>query len=383
MCFAAKFLLDKVRAVQSAEIALQNAQEQVKVGLHSWFDAERLHIKTLNGRIYNENEPVYPPAMSPQATIEGMLQMATRHGEQLSHNGEYLSFTLLAVLEFELGLVESFKELFKIHEEMVKGIEALTTKIQKTEQGKAANKMELLQELKASMEEKVACLNAFFKGFSYITLPLIARHRAAMYRRLLSSYSLSRYSAYFMMQEACLHFFASIQINSEVVMDELFRILDTVDVKKCARVVLPIDERFSGGAVVGSAAGAAQFFLPLENQGISGLFERAVAISHPDSGSGGSSGSLSATSNTAAAGGVTHLFTQSVAQMALATPTASSSTVEGAGEGGPHNPLARRGSAVRRASSTASGQQFNSNNPFAEHDTGNGGYPAETEETFV
>lgn len=354
-----KFLLDKVRTVQSLEMQLSNAHENVKVGLHSWFDAERLHIKTFNGRIYNENEPVYPPSMSPLSTIEGLMQMANRQTEQLNHNGEYLSFTLLAVLEYELGLVESFRELFKIHEEMVRGIESLASKIQKTEAGKSSNRLELLQEYKTSMDEKVACLNAFFKGFSYITLPLVARQRALMFRRLLSAFSLSRYAAYHMMQDACLSFFASIQMNSEIVMDELFRILDTVDVKKCARVQLPTDERLT------ASGPSTMSFLPLEFFGMNGLFDRALILSRPEG---------AASTPVPVASGATHLFTNSLANTNLAT------NVAGIPPPPPPeaNPLARRTSAVLKNQGDSNPFGSASAPPLAD------GYPVQdSEEAFV
>lgn len=355
--FTVKFFLERVRTVQSLEMQLHNAHEQVKVGLHSWFDAERLHVKTFNGRIYNENEPVYPPSMSPLSTIEGLLQMANRQAEQLNHNGEYLSFTLLAILEFELGMVESFRELFKIHEEMVRGIEQLASKIQKAEASKSSNRAEVLQELKTNMDEKVACLNAFFKGFSFITLPLVARQRAMMFRRLLSAFSLSRYSSYYMMQDACLTFFASIQLNSEVVMDELFRILDTVDVKKCARVQLPTDERLN------SSGPETMSFLPVEFLGMNGLFDRGLALSRPEG---------SSTASSATGGIATHLFTQAVASTSLAANSSGNATPNPPES---PNPLARRRSAVLQ-------NQANDSNPFGS--APNDGYPTQdSEETFV
>lgn len=58
------------------------------------------------------------------------------------------------MLEQELALVESLKELLRLHDEMVLGIEGVTAKIVKTEASRSANKFEQVAEQRIILEER-------------------------------------------------------------------------------------------------------------------------------------------------------------------------------------------------------------------------------------
>ncbi len=58
------------------------------------------------------------------------------------------------MLEQELSLVESIKELLRMHDEMVSGIDAITAKIVKTEASRSANKFEQAAEQRIILEER-------------------------------------------------------------------------------------------------------------------------------------------------------------------------------------------------------------------------------------
>lgn len=340
----AKFLLDKVRALQSCEAAVIQAREAVRTGMQSWFDAERLHIKSMNGRIYNENEPVLQPGLSAFATAQATNTYFSAAIDHSATSAESFSYTLIALFEQELGIVESFRELFRVHEELVKSIENVTGRLAKAEGGKASNRSEQIQEYKQSLEEKVTCLNAFYKGFSYITLPMIARHRAAACRRLISCFVSSQQVQYVAMQQICLDFFQTLQISSATASEEMRRLYGTVDAKPLARVPLPDIPNAEDMSITG-------MFLNAEQTGLSGLFQRALVISKPPTeASQGSS--------------TTHLFTSSVHNTMMANAAAAAIDRTSLGDNGGLAPAPSAGTGTTGRDSFT-GQSGNAANPLA------------------
>lgn len=115
------------------------------------------------------------------------------------------------MLEQELAMVESIKELLRMHDEMVTGIDAISAKIVKTEASRSANKYEQVAEQRIILEERQASLTAFYKGFIYFTLPLCARQRAASLRKLTSIVAASDLTSAYALQVACIKFFSDIK----------------------------------------------------------------------------------------------------------------------------------------------------------------------------
>lgn len=128
-----------------------------------------------------------------------------------THYPDYTGLTLAVLLEQELAMVESLKELLRLHDEMVSGIESMTAKIVKTEASRSANKFEQAAEQRIILEERQTSLTAFYKGFVYFSLPCSARFRAASLRRFSSFLSASQLTSSYALQVACLQFFTEIR----------------------------------------------------------------------------------------------------------------------------------------------------------------------------
>ena len=127
------------------------------------------------------------------------------------HIPDHTGLTLAVMLEQELALVESLKELLRLHDEMVAGIEAITVKIAKTEASRSANKFELVAEQRVTLEERQTSITAFYKGFIYFSLPTAARQRAATLRKFSSLMAASQLTTCYSIQVACSRFFAEIR----------------------------------------------------------------------------------------------------------------------------------------------------------------------------
>jgi hypothetical protein len=391
----AKFLLDKARAVQTAERNLQAANEHLKRGLEGWFDAERIHIKSLGGRIFDEHEPVIKQHESITQSViafNGVVS-AKRNAEHEVPN--YIGLTLIALLEFELANVESFKELFKVHEEMLKEIDSIAAKINKLENSKKGH--EQIPDLRRQLEDKQMCLQVFYKGFIYFTIPTLARVRASYARKFFSGTICSTMTNSFTVFKACQEFFHQLQLPNEQVADDTSRMLELLGVKPIAKLPYdeinsiflgdsrneesssPVSPNVSGLTISGkSGLKSSNLFMSYESNGITGLFERGLALSKKKPAEKSSTSSSSSGASTGVA--TTHLFTSSINPHAthfsgsnpLASPSQAAATntpppAPAATGGNPlgdqapsaplsptPNPLARRGSAVMRKQSSES-----------------------------
>jgi hypothetical protein len=316
----ARFLLERCRAVQNCERQLQNANEQLKRGLDNWFDAERIHVKSLGGRVFDEHDPVVKGNETMTSTITSFTQEVTSKRVTENDLPNYIGLTLIAFFESELTMVESFKELFKVHDEMARDIESSNNKITKMENQKNA-KLEQLTDLRRILDDKQACLNAFYKGFIYFTIPYMARQRASYARRFFSGFICSELSNNYTIFKACQDYFHQLVLPIQEVSEETSRMLELLNVKPIAK--LPYEEiepiglgTKSSDSQVSPVSGekrlsvvpkSTNLFMSYESDGLNGLFERAIVLSKKKP--------LEKTAAAPAPVTTTHLFTSSIAPL--------------------------------------------------------------------
>lgn len=181
---------------------------------------------------------------------------------------QYTGLTLVVALENELALMESMKELFKVHEETLQSIDSISSKLNKTESGKAVNKVELVADLRRQLEEKQHCLMAFYKGIVFFTLPSIARLRSTILRRLSSGLVCANLTSTHTLQQACLTFFSEVSIAPTQAIVEICRTLELLCVKQLDNI--PLDPELEVGRGSPSVACSGSFS--------AGLLERAQAL---------------------------------------------------------------------------------------------------------
>ncbi len=366
----AKYLLERVRAVQQAERNLQAANEQLKRGFEGWFDAERIHIKSLGGRIFDEHDPVLKQHELTTSSIVALNSVITvrRNAEEDVPN--YTGLTLAALMEYEIANVESLKELLKIHDEMVKEIDSYNNKINKLESSRNA-KMEQIQDAKRILDDKQSCLNAFYKGFIYFTIPFIARQRASYIRRFFSGQICSTMSNSYTVFKACQEFFKQLMLPAQQVAEETSRMLELLNVRPIAKLPYEdlegqfLNENNSSNSPTSGGKSPTQLkssnlFLSYESDGLNGLFERALSISQKKP--------LVKNTPAGTAALTTHLFTSSVASTPMSNPNATNTASTATNNtttaetpvapATPANPLARRGSAVVRTAEKESLPRF-------------------------
>lgn len=235
-----KLALDKTRNLQASERAYASAQESAAEALGQWLLAEQAGVRTMAGRTFDETPNVVQHAheqttqsgtslttllkakvscaslmfaMPFVCLIRDLFRVVFRSVQSalFTHYPDYTGLTLAVLLEQELAMVESLKELLRLHDEMISGIESMTAKIVKTEASRSANKFEQAAEQRIILEERQTSLTAFYKGFIYFSLPCSARFRAASLRRFSSFLSASQLTSSYALQVACLQFFTEIR----------------------------------------------------------------------------------------------------------------------------------------------------------------------------
>jgi len=73
------------------------------------------------------------------------------------HRHDYTGLSLVMIMEQELAMVESVKDLIRVHEEMLQFIDSMKSKISKTEASRSANRFELVAEQRKILEGRQVC----------------------------------------------------------------------------------------------------------------------------------------------------------------------------------------------------------------------------------
>lgn len=384
MNYIAKYLLEKVRNVQTCQRSLQQAEEQFRQGLEGWMDVERLHLKSLTGKIFNEYENVLKPEEQTTTTLGALSSMLSTKGECDRHSGDYIGITLIAALEQQLSLADGLRDLFKTHDDLLSNLDAVNSKISKLEStinsgggwmGSSTTNIsvakEQLTESKKQLQERTYALHTFYKGLVYFTIPLMARIRAGILRRLCAVYSSCMLSECYSGYKACIDFFKQSMLSAERVSDIAYKLCDTLSITPVPKLPPHV---YRGGFMNGSedveededtTIYDSSGFLSQDTNGMAGLYDRSMMISKGKSYSSSSTNATS-TSNSAAEGdnqsptnssssAGTHLFTSNINTRAemLESSRSNSTTAPFSPSGEQANPLkSKRGSSVAKSNRT-------------------------------
>lgn len=68
------------------------------------------------------------------------------------HRHDYTGLSLVMIMEQELAMVESVKDLLRVHEEMLLFIDSMKSRISKTEASRSANRFEQAAEQRKVLE---------------------------------------------------------------------------------------------------------------------------------------------------------------------------------------------------------------------------------------
>lgn len=234
-----KILIDKLKTVQSCERALLVANEGFSSALYNFAASEEHVIRALKGddiieqmTLSSNQDSQSPKKVSSfirsvdyvSTTIKEYSSLLVDLNLARNELPYYIGVFLITILENELSLLDSFKELFKVHDDILFNIE----------QAKKHEKINKAAELETQ-------LNKFYKGFFYITLPLACSLRSTNFRKAITymgSVSLTYANSIYL---DTLKFFESLSVNTKTVVEDTCCTLDQLSLKplNCANLNLP------------------------------------------------------------------------------------------------------------------------------------------------
>mmetsp|Transcript_24535 Transcript_24535/g.40906 ORF Transcript_24535/g.40906 Transcript_24535/m.40906 type:complete len:746 (+) Transcript_24535:103-2340(+) len=253
--------LDKVRGVQAAERAYYAAQASLAASLQQWETMERVSVKSFEGRIFDEGENVLVHVHEqPIHSVQNVGVLVAKKAALLQHVSDHTGLTLAVLLEQELAMVDSMRDLLKLHDDMVSSIESVANKISKAEASRSVSKYELVAEQRAILDERKSLLATFYKGFIFFTLPCLVRQRAASLRKFTASMAAAHFTATNSLYGACLQFFVDLSLKPSSAMAAMNRELELLRMPLLP--ALPEDDEDcvsdgAGASLAGAGAGAA------------------------------------------------------------------------------------------------------------------------------
>lgn len=195
--------------IQKHERALQLAYDQFAAGLQGFCESEKVNVKALAGRTFNNDGHSVLQAPEMVSTTSKALSDFWECKVQANRAMDfYTGVTLVIVLEQELAMIDALKDLIKVHDDLCTSIQSVQNKMRST------NNPDNMRELGESLQEKKQELKIFYSGFMYFTLPLAARQRASNFRRFGASYVSCQTAQSYLLHKACEEFFKSSQMSS-------------------------------------------------------------------------------------------------------------------------------------------------------------------------
>ena len=181
------------------------------------------------------------------------------------NNADYSGTLVIARLEAELSRIEAFRELIKLHEEMIAGIGSVGLKLEKASAGKSKDSV---PDLSKQLEAKQAEIANFYKGFVYFTLPMCSRLRSHTLRQAFLAMGSTQLAEACALRASALTFFKAMQCNPETFMTESCKKLELLALK-------PFDQ-----AAVSYDGFGPYMQAPAPPAGIHGLFDAAITLNY-------------------------------------------------------------------------------------------------------
>lgn len=216
-----KSLVEKLKAVQNAERTLFSATDVFATYLFNYASADELQIRALRGQNTLYNTSIDGGMLVPVPYYDSSVVYSRGYSSYLVNANctkidypNHLGIFMMTMLENELASAEGFRELFKTHEDIMFNIET----------AKKQDKVNKAAELEAQ-------LNKFYKGFFYITLPLLSSLRASNIKKAVESMACCSWSLSAKLYKEALDFMKVISLNVDEVYDETCLELELLSMK--------------------------------------------------------------------------------------------------------------------------------------------------------
>lgn len=210
---AMKSQLSSLREVEAAEKALNKAYDVFHTSM-TYFNQGEVHgVKCLNGVPFDTTDSIInPEEMHVKHSVACFDNLCLGVGVCSAAPRQALRVVLIPAVEHEYNQMSAFKEMLKIHEDLMLARGTLILKLEKEETGQNQAKIEdYKQRLQVADENR----SLFYKGFIYFTIMMYARHRQTMLRQAYSDMAVVKLAESSQQHNASLDFFRSMRMHPE------------------------------------------------------------------------------------------------------------------------------------------------------------------------
>lgn len=242
-----KAQLASLRVILNAENGLRAAHTGLHNALATCISGENATVRCLNGYPFDASESIVNPAEAltkHSMTCYDSLNLATTLCGAAPE--ESIAVVLIPAIEHELNQMGAFKEMLKVHEEMMVAHGTLILKLEKEQMGTNVLKIE---EVKAKLAIAEEDRSNFYKGFIYFTLPMHARHRGVAIRSAYSCHAAVKLAEASQAFAASHEYFINMKMHPMTAANECNQVLASLKLPKMNvdQINLGTSKRFADG----------------------------------------------------------------------------------------------------------------------------------------
>lgn len=188
-----KGVLEQLKSMQSALKQLNTASAQLQSSIESLASSDDGEFKFLNGKAEEMSQGNWFLKLDECEQVptitEALNQFSMKKLASTANAAEYTNILFQAFIEREIARCSSIRELLRYQDDLSSSIESLRVTIEKLETKKSPNVKTSWQikDAKSDLEEKIFLMNTFYKGFFFITIPLLVQSRSRNLRRMSES----------------------------------------------------------------------------------------------------------------------------------------------------------------------------------------------------
>lgn len=206
-----KSQLQNLRDVDAAHRALRKAYDGLHNSMGYFAQGEVINVKCFNGYPFDTTESIInPPEVHVKHSISSYDNLCLASGVCSAAPDEVSSCILIPSIEYELNQTYAFREMLKMHEEMMVSQGSLILKLEKEEMGQNQAKIE---DYKSRLTAAEVVRSDFYKGFIYFTLMMYARHRGPLIRESYAGMAAVKLAEASQAHTASLEFFKCMKVH--------------------------------------------------------------------------------------------------------------------------------------------------------------------------
>ena len=222
-----KAVLEATRSAQQAYSSMVQANTNMQSALAGWSGLEQDSVRALSGKYNGQQDPMVRDADGVALSLQRLSKFYSDQHGAICDFPDYAGALYTPAFEYEHNRCCAFLELFKYHDDLANFIDKQRSKVEKMDR----TKLDKLTEANAILEEKKICLNAFYKGLLFFSVPLATRDRCHSLRRTAGYLGATSLVSSGLLQKGSLAMLRDMEINPGSAISNTSAVLEQLSVK--------------------------------------------------------------------------------------------------------------------------------------------------------